>query len=184
MARDKQRQPDPLRGCIHLYCGEGKGKTTAAMGLSLRALAAGKQVVIVPFLKGRESGELTMLERLGARVIREQVSGLFVFQMSQEQKQALKAAHHQMLADAQALIARGHCDLLILDEVAAAYELDLIARQKVERLVQEKPFGLELVLTGRNPAPFMYEWADYISEVKKVKHPYDRGLTARRGIEY
>lgn len=169
---------------IHLYCGDGKGKTTAALGLVIRALGSGFRIVFVQFLKNRATGELAVLDGLqGVTVLRGKEGSGFSFSMTEEEKAKTKMQHTENLKAAIALAASGKCDMLVLDEAVGAYARDLIDRTLLEEFVQNKPEQLELVLTGRNPAAWMIDCADYVSEIKKRKHPYDRGISARAGIE-
>ena len=143
------------RGLIHLYWGEGKGKTTAAMGLALRGLAAGRRVVIVQFLKGGASGEIPLLESLGAKVLRGKAGSRFSFQMDERERADTRALQTEHLR--QALELDG--DLLVLDEACAAWETDLVDRELLRKAVLEKRAGQELALTGRRPADWMGEAA-------------------------
>ena len=143
------------QGLLHLYWGDGKGKTTAAMGLALRALGSGKRVVIVQFLKGGNSGEIPLLAQLGAEIYRGKAGQKFVFQMTPEEKAATRELQNQNLAAAIAQPA----DLLILDEAGSAEELD-------------------------TPPQWMLDAADYSTEMKCHRHPYQKGIKARKGIEY
>ena len=168
------------KGLIHLYWGDGKGKTTAAMGVAMRALAAGKKVVIVQFLKGQESGEITLLFELGAQIYRGKAGHKFVFQMTEEEKaQARKVQDENLLAALQQ-----PADLLILDEACAAVQLNMVDEAMLKKAVCEKPAEQELILTGRNPADWMMETADYVTEMHCWKHPYEKGIPARKGVEY
>jgi ATP:corrinoid adenosyltransferase len=171
-------------GLIHLYYGDGKGKTTAAFGLALRALGSGFRVAVVQFLKNHETGELAALEKMpNLTVLRGKGGTGFSFSMTEEEKEATRRLHSENLKAAIALAASGNCDMLILDEAVGAYARGLIDRTLLEEFVRGKPEHLELVMTGRNPAPWMLECADYASEIRKIKHPYDRGIPARKGIE-
>lgn len=168
------------KGLIHLYWGDGKGKTTAAMGVAMRALAAGKKVVIVQFLKGQESGEITLLSELGAQIYRGKAGHKFVFQMTEEEKaQARKVQDENLLAALQQ-----PADLLILDEACAAVQLNMVDEAMLKKAVCEKPAEQELILTGRNPADWMTEIADYSAEMHCWKYPYEKGIPARKGVEY
>lgn len=172
-------------GLIHCCCGDGKGKTTSALGLALRFAGAGGKVYIVQFLKGAESGELNILDQLdGITVLRNERDLGFVFQMTEEQKEQCRKMHNENLNKALASVRFGQCGLLILDELTYAYDMDLIDKKLIEELFIHKPEPLELVVTGRDPAPLFTDNADYISEIKAVKHPFDKGIPARRGIEY
>lgn len=167
-------------GLVHLYYGDGKGKTTAAMGLALRALGSGKRVVIVQFLKGGQSGEIPLLEQLGAKVLRGKAGQKFVFQMNAEEKAATRELQNQNLAAALAVPA----DLLILDEAGSAWELDMVEKDLLRRAVLQRPTGQECVLTAHAAPQWMLDAADYVTEMKCVRHPYQKGITARKGIEY
>lgn len=167
-------------GMVHLYWGEGKGKTTAAMGLALRALGNGCRVVVVQFLKGADTGEIPLLRQLGAEVYRGKAGQKFVFQMNDAEKAATRALQNENLRAALAHPA----DLLVLDEACAAWELNMVDRQLLEQAVRERPAGQEIVLTGRKPAPWMEELADYSTEMHCWRHPYEKGVKARKGVEF
>ena len=168
------------RGMVHLYWGAGKGKTTAAMGLALRALGKGMRVTVVQFLKGGRSGELSPLERLGARVYSGAAGDRFFFQMSEEERRALAQEQTGLLRRA----LQEPCDLLILDEACAAWQLGAVDREALRRAVLDRPEHCEVVLTGREPADWMREAAHYSTEMVCHSHPSDRGVQARPGIEF
>ena len=167
-------------GLLHLYYGDGKGKTTAAMGLALRAIGSGKKVVIVQFLKGGTSGEIPMLEQLGAKVYRGKAGQKFVFQMNDAEKAATRALQNENLQKAMAQPA----DLLILDEAGSAWELDMVDKALLKEAVLHRPAGQECVLTAHRPPRWMLDEADYVTEMKCRRHPYQKGVAARKGIEY
>ena len=177
---------DLNKGLIHLYCGDGKGKTTAAFGLVLRALGRGMRVVVAQFLKGRETGEITSLERLADGVVILRYSRDFGFYMaaSDADKAEMKRQNNANLNEAARLASEGSCDMLVLDEICAAYNIAAIDTEQVDKLLWNKPAGLELVLTGRAAPQHFYDAADYVTEFVSHKHPYDRGTKARKGIEY
>ena len=168
------------KGLVHLYCGTGKGKTTAAMGLALRALGQGMQVVIVQFLKNGTSGELEPLRQLGATVCSGKPGAKFTFQMNAEEKKQAARENDERLAAALKL----PCDLLILDEICAARQSGLLDERLAKQAVLERPQGREVVLTGREPEMWMMEAADYITEMQPHRHPYEQGIPARKGIEF
>ena len=170
-------------GLVHLYCGEGKGKTTAAVGLTVRCAGAGGKVVFCQFGKDGTSSELRVLETLpGVTVLvcRERFG--FYKRMSEETKERARAAYTALLEEA--LAAAGEADLLVLDEAVSAMNHGMIPRERVLDFLGCRPEGLEAVLTGREPPEDLREMADYITEMVKRKHPFDRGIAARRGIEY
>lgn len=168
------------QGLLHLYYGDGKGKTTAAMGLALRALGSGRRVVIVQFLKGGKSGEIPMLEQLGAKVYRGEAGNKFVFQMTEQEKAEARAVQNENLRKALAQPA----DLLILDEAGSAWELDMVDKDLLKKAVLERPAGQECVLTAHAAPQWMWDAADYLTEMKCQRHPYQRGISAREGVEY
>lgn len=168
------------RGLLHLYWGDGKGKTTAAMGLALRALGSGKRVVIVQFLKGGKSGEIPLLEQLGAKIYRGKAGQKFVFQMNDAEKAATRELQNANLRAAQ----QEPVDLLILDEAGSAWELDMVDKELLKAVVLERPAEQECVLTAHGAPDWMLETADYSTEMKCHRHPYQKGIAAREGIEY
>lgn len=164
---------------IHLYWGNGKGKTTAAMGLALRALGHGCKVVIVQFLKDGTSGEIEPLRRLGASVYA-CPNAKFTWLMND----AERALARENGTDALRKAAAQPWDLLILDEACAAYENDLVDRSLLRHIVTGADTNSEVVLTGRIPAGWMQSAADYSTEMRACQHPYEKGVPARMGIEY
>lgn len=171
-------------GLIHIYCGDGKGKTTAAIGLAVRCAGRGNKVLLVQFLKSRDSGELYSLAKLpDIEVMRGKESKKFTFQMNEEEKHALLIEHNKMFEQVLTKIKNGGYSLLILDEVIGALNAKVFEMPKLIEFLRHKPENLEVVLTGRNPAPELVEIADYVSEMRKVKHPMDKGIMAREGIE-
>jgi len=175
-----------MAGLTHLYYGDGKGKTTAALGLALRAAGCGQSVVIVQFLKDWQCGELNSLEFLpNITVLRGKApGGMFVRDMSDAQKAETKAIHDKNLSDAMIMQKSGRCDLLILDEAIDAYVLGVLDAGLFMGLLDNKPEALELVITGHKPDEKLLERADYVTEMVKHKHPYDIGVSARRGVEF
>ncbi len=167
-------------GLIHLYYGDGKGKTTAAMGLALRALGNGQQVVVVQFLKGGKTGEVPLLEQLGAKVYRGKAGQKFVFQMTPEEKAAARAVQDRNLAAA----LEQPADLLVLDEAGSAWELDMVDKALLQRSVLQRPKGQECVLTAHAAPQWMLDAADYVTEMHCCRHPYQKGIAARPGVEY
>ena len=171
-------------GLIHIYCGDGKGKTTAAVGLAVRCAGRGNKVLLGQFLKSRDSGELYSLAKLSdIEVMRGKESKKFTFQMNEEEKHALLIEHNKMFEQVLEKIKNGGYSLLILDEVIGALNAKVFEMPKLIEFLRHKPENLEVVLTGRNPAPELVEIADYVSEMRKVKHPMDKGIMAREGIE-
>ncbi len=168
-------------GLIHVYCGDGKGKTTAAMGLALRAAGCGLRVHVVQFLKSGTSGELNILRTLpNVQVFSGKSGTKFSFQMSDDEKAAVTLQHNENLRAALAV----PCDVLVLDEAASTYQLGLVDAALLEETVLQRKEKMEIVITGRNPAQFMLDAADYVTEMMCRKHPYEKGIAARKGIEF
>ena len=169
---------------IHLYCGDGKGKTTAAMGLALRALGRDRRVVICQFLKSGDSGERLALERFERAVILPVPEQLkFVFQMDEEEKAKTRQEMTDLFDRAAQLVRDGRCDLLVLDEVCAAITTGMLDAKRVEAFLDEVG-ETEVVLTGRDPAECLRKRADYITEMAACRHPFEQGKPARLGIEW
>lgn len=172
-------------GLIHIYCGDGKGKTTAAVGLAVRCAGYGERVLFVQFLKGWDSGELHILEKLPeVTLIRGDASDKFVFQMDEQEKRMLLEQYNNNLQRVAQEVQSGAYRLLVLDEIMAAWNCGLIDQQLVIDLLENRPRNMEIVMTGQNPPEELRVFADYISEVRKVRHPYDEGIQARRTIEF
>lgn len=172
-------------GLIHYYYGYGKGKTTAAMGLALRASGSGRKVVIVQFLKNRKSCELYQLEKLSnITVLRGQSTNAFSNEMDKDDIISTTEIHNLNLSKALDYVQSGECDMLILDEVTDAYELGMLDTDMFMETVKHKPSNLELVITGHNPQDWISDIADYVTQMRKGKHPYDKGIMARYGIEF
>jgi cob(I)alamin adenosyltransferase len=174
-----------MKGLTHVYTGDGKGKTTAALGLALRAAGCGRRVLIVQFLKGRESGEVRALAFLpNITLLRLDRDYGFYKTMPEEDRKLVRERHDRLLSEAVDRALAGDCDLLLLDELIPAYRYGAVDRERVDFFLENKPEGLELVLTGRDAPSELLERADYITEMQKRRHPFDRGITAREGIEY
>lgn len=168
---------------IHLYCGDGKGKTTAAMGLALRMAGRGKGVVIAQFLKGSDTGERYALARLPQVTLLPVPDHVkFSFALTPEEHLAEAERADVLLTQAGLLAQAEHCGLLVLDEVCSAISTGLLSLEAVLNVMDS--LNTELVLTGRDAHPDLEARADYITRCSKVRHPYDQGIQARPGIEF
>ncbi|MBO4456752.1 MAG: cob(I)yrinic acid a,c-diamide adenosyltransferase [Butyrivibrio sp.] len=173
------------KGLIHLYTGEGKGKTTAAVGLAVRAAGAGKKVVFAQFMKGRKTSELNSLELIPGITIVRSDKELGWFKRDDEAgAEMFREVHDHILEKIDELIQAGECDVLIMDEVTYPYNYGIIDKDKLEEVIDKKPRDMEIVMTGRNADELLSEKADYITYMEKIRHPYDKGIAARLGIEY
>ena len=170
-------------GLVHIYCGDGKGKTTAAVGLAVRACGAGKKILFVQFLKSESSSERRILKQLdGIELTPCPEKVKFTFRMNEVEKQECRERCASLLRLTEERLPM--FDLAVLDEVFGALSAGMLEMGDLLRLVREKPEKTELVLTGRNPPPEVTAIADYITEMKKIRHPYDAGTPARKGIEF
>ena len=171
-------------GLIHLYCGDGKGKTTAAFGLALRAQGAGFRVVIAQFLKTEPTGEVTALRNLPrVTLLRAERRFGFTWTLSPEEQQALRREQNALFSRAIAACPQEGSVLLVLDEVVGTDRYGYLDPAPLRTFLRAVPETVEVVLTGRDPAPDILELADYVTEMKKIRHPFDRGIPARDGIE-
>ena len=171
---------------IHIYCGDGKGKTTAAIGLSVRSCGRGWPVVLSQFLKGSTSGELNVLRTLPNYhyVQAPTTTCKFVFQMNEEEKAEYGRQVRQHFADTVAAVEKYHAKLLVLDEVLDAVAIGMLSDEELAEFLRTRPEDLEVVMTGRAPTPCTDPLADYITRMEKVRHPFDKGLNARKGVEF
>lgn len=172
---------------IHIYHGDGKGKTTCSIGLAVRAAGAGKKVTIMQFLKDGNSSEIKALKNMENIDILENHNKFgFTWNMTQDEKMHLKKMHDNNLLSIISDIKTGEYDLVVLDELCGAMSCKLIDEEMIRELIQYCSVNksVELVITGREPEQFVIEKADYITEMKKIRHPFDEGVQARCGIEY
>jgi cob(I)alamin adenosyltransferase len=173
------------KGLIHLYCGEGKGKTTASLGLIVRASGAGYDVVIVQYFKSWDTSELRILETFpNVTIVHGDLPKAFTWQLDEDRRHGIVEVHNDMFRKAVAAVRADRPTLFVMDEMIGATTYDYIDTTMVLEYLRNKPDHVEVVLTGRNPLPEFVELADYVSNVTKVKHPFDQGILARRGIEY
>jgi cob(I)alamin adenosyltransferase len=170
------------KGFIHIYTGPGKGKTTAALGLGLRAVGAGFKVYMIQFMKGRIYSELNAVENLSNFTIVQYGRDEFVFKEKPEQVDIDLA--QEGFQNAEEIIKNGKYDMVILDEINVAVDYNLISLDDVLKLISGKPKGLELVLTGRYAHPELVKIADVVTEMLEINHPYQQGVEARKGIDY
>ena len=174
-----------MKGLVHIYTGDGKGKTTAALGLSMRAWGRGFKVLFVQFLKGAMTGEIKTIEKLTPNfsIFRGEEVKKFLWNMNEEEINGTRKIQNHIFEFALEEITSGQWELIVLDEVMAAVTTGMISLSDVIELIKSKPENLELVLTGRNAPEELIELADYVSEIKAVKHPMNNGINARIGIE-
>jgi cob(I)alamin adenosyltransferase len=172
------------KGLIQIYTGEGKGKTTAALGLALRAVGQGLSVVIIQFLKGdRKTGERNVAARLGPKLIIRPMGRDGIVDPDNPSPEDIRLAG-EALREIQRILDEKACDLLILDEVNVAVSLKVVQENAILKLMEDKPEDMELVLTGRDAPPSFIEKAHLVTDMKSARHYFDQGVAAREGIEF
>jgi cob(I)alamin adenosyltransferase len=172
---------------IHLYTGDGKGKTTAAVGGAVRACGNGYKVLFAQFMKGNETGEINALSDMpGIEILRSSENYGFFSSMSDEDKRKLSAVHNEILDRIIEAVKNEEVFMIILDELTYPVKWGLVDVEKVKRLIEAAVVkdAPELIITGRDAADFLYEAADYITEMSAVRHPFNSGTAARKGIEF
>lgn len=172
------------KGCIHIYEGYGKGKTTAAIGLAVRCAGSGQKVLFTQFLKGNDSSEIKSLERLPNIIIYQNEKEFgFSFNMDTRERVDAKTYYRNHFREAIYYAKREKVRLLVLDELLDVYNLNMVDQDEVCHFLRTRPENMEVVMTGRDPASELVHMADYLTHMVKGKHPYDLGLRARIGIE-
>lgn len=170
-------------GFLHVYTGDGKGKTTAAFGAALRAVGRGMKVYVIQFIKGGfDYGELYMVSKLPNLELKAFGRGEFVRETPPEEEDVRLG--REAFAFARRIINSGEYDLVVLDEINVALNLSLIRVDEVLDLVKNRPKHVELILTGRSAPEEIIKVADYVTEMKEIEHPFRKGHQARKGIEY
>lgn len=169
-------------GLVHLYTGNGKGKTTAAFGLALRVIGRGGKVLIVQFLKGSPSGEVLAARMIPNLEVKQFGTGKFVDPENLTPEDYTRA--RQGLETATEALKSGEYRLIVLDEINVAVSFGLLSEKTVIDAIKHRDQSTEVVLTGRNAPKSFFELADYVTEFKEIKHPFSKGILAREGIEY
>ena len=170
------------KGYIHVYTGPGKGKTTAAIGLGIRAAGAGMKVHMVQFMKGRRYSEIDTIEKIKNFTITQHGRDEFVSKEKPEQVDIDLA--QEGFKYSKEIVNNGKYDMIILDEINVAVDYNLISLKEITKLIEEKPEKLELILTGRYAHPEIVRYADLVTEMLEIKHPYQQGVEARKGIDF
>jgi cob(I)alamin adenosyltransferase len=170
------------KAIVHVYTGPGKGKTTAALGLGLRAAGAGFKVHILQFMKGRRYSEIDSIEKIPNFTISQHGRDEFVSKENPEQIDIDLA--QKGFEQAKKIVKNNEYDMVILDEINVAVDYNLIPVDDVLKLIEEKPEKLELVLTGRDAHPEIVKVADLVTEMLEIKHPYQQGVIGRKGVDF
>ncbi len=168
-------------GLIHVYTGEGKGKTSAGMGLILRALGRGLKIKIIQLFK-RDTGEQFFFENSGFEYLQFKPLHPFFKNYNEDELENLKKEFLEFWKESVKNIEE--YDVVLIDEIGSGIKWEIISEENVLEFMKNKPKNTELILTGRNIPESIIEKADYVSEIKKIKHPYDKGILARKGIEF
>jgi len=172
------------QGLVQVFFGDGKGKTTAALGEAIRALGNGLKVHLVQFMKPNETGEIVALKEFPNFSFKQFGAEKWYKEDDKESVAEHKKAAKDALTYLKSCFDKDY-DIIIADEILYAVQFSLISENDVIKLIKEKPKEKELILTGSHkPFPEIFKFADLITEVKKIKHPFDRGIAARKGIEY
>jgi cob(I)alamin adenosyltransferase len=169
-----------MRGMVHVYTGNGKGKTTAALGLALRAVGSGKKVFVAQFAKGMKYSELNSLAKIEAITIKQY--GLDSFIIDKPKNKDIEAAEQGLKESAEALKAEEY-DLVILDEANIAVYFELFSVESLLEIIEFRNHKIEVVVTGRYADKTLIDYADLVTEMKNIKHYYSKGIEARLGIE-
>lgn len=173
-----------MKGLIHIYTGTGKGKTTAAIGLSIRYAGSGGKVLFTQFLKNDDSSEINILKQIENITFLPSGSYFgFTSSMTPEIKEKARIHYSNLFEKSVNMLVNNNYGMIILDEIIAADNAGLIEHGRLINFLKNKPYNLEVVLTGRSPSQDLQDMADYISDIVKVKHPFDKGIPARTGIE-
>lgn len=173
------------RGLIHIYTGDGKGKTTAAFGLAMRAAGWHRRVLIVQFCKNTPSGEYELAQKLGIDAWRaEQGTTRFFGEMTGEEKAVWLAGQRALFDRANRAAREGDYDLLVMDEALGAMACGVMSEAELAETMRGKSDRLELVLTGRGAPEGLIALADYVTDMCMLRHPYEKGVNARRGVEF
>ncbi len=173
-----------VRGLVQVYTGEGKGKTTAALGQCMRAAGCGLRALMLQFIKaGNVTSELRSAERLAPYLEIRQLGHSLSLIAGRPSAVDIASARNAW-TEAERAISSGDCDIVVLDEINVVLNLRMISSEEVISCLRRRPCHVEVILTGRGAPSEIIEVADLVTEMRCVKHPYDRGVAARLGIEY
>ncbi|MGK0468813.1 MAG: cob(I)alamin adenosyltransferase [Clostridium sp.] len=173
-------------GYVQIYTGNGKGKTTAAVGLAVRAAGNGYNVIMVQFLKGSKTGEIESAKKLAPffNIFRFEEKRGFFWTLNAEEKIELKEEVQKGYEFCRKALKEEKCDILIMDEVMGALSNGLISEDQLIELIDKKPSNIELILTGRNVPRAILDKANLVTEMKDIKHYFNEGVPSREGIEF
>lgn len=174
-----------MQGLIHLYCGDGKGKTSIGIGMAIRCAGNDEKVLVAQFMKADTSSELKILKEIAnITVLPNEKTFGFIWNMTMEEKHQAKNYFSDRLKKVIELATKENYRMVVLDEVVDAYNMEMINQEELLQFLKEKPEELEVVMTGRNPDENIISLSQYYSNIQKEKHPFDQGVKARKGIEF
>lgn len=173
-------------GLVEVYMGDGKGKTTAALGQAMRSAGCGLKVYMVQFLKGNETGELESCKKLYPefQIFRFENPRGFFWTLNDTEKAELMKEIDNAFSFCRRVVQNNECDVLILDEIMGVLQNKLFPVENVINLIKNKPQTMEIIMTGRTAPQEIIDMADLVTEMKEIKHYYEKGIPARKGIEY
>lgn len=170
---------------LHIYYGYGKGKTTASIGVAVRAVGANKRVLFAQFLKSDDSSERKVLSEMNnVMLLPCPERTKFVKDMSDEEKLQCKSYCRNIFNNCARMALSGNYDMIVFDEIFSAIENNMLSESELFDFLANAPKNIEIILTGHNPSEKILSLGDYVTEMKKIAHPYDKGVVARKGIEY
>ncbi|ENZ01908.1 cob(I)yrinic acid a,c-diamide adenosyltransferase [Clostridium thermobutyricum] len=174
------------KGLVQIYTGNGKGKTTAAIGQGIRAYGNGLKVKMLQFLKGGYTGELKTIEELGEnfKIYRFETKKDFVWNLNEEQIELLKKEIRMGYNFILERLEKNDTDVLIIDEIMGVLKNKFLTEEEVLYIIENKPENMEIIMTGRNVPDKIAEKADLVTEMKMIKHYYEKGIPSRKGIEF
>lgn len=173
------------KGYVQIYTGNGKGKTTAAMGLALRAAGYNFNIKIIQFLKGGVTGEKISIEKLDTvELLRVSDADKYVWKLSDEEKLTMQKKSKEMFSKIDEWFKEGNIDILILDEIMAALKYEIVSLTDVISMLNARPKTVEVIMTGRDAPKELFDRAHLVSEINDAKHYFDIGVGARKGIEF
>ncbi|MEX1376478.1 MAG: cob(I)yrinic acid a,c-diamide adenosyltransferase [Eubacteriales bacterium] len=173
------------KGYLQVYTGNGKGKTTAAVGLAVRGAGAGLQVVVSQFMKAMDTSEVKILNKIeNVDILRYAQSKKFVWDMTDKEKEHLGELMHRQLSDTLKEAKKDKADIVIFDELLGAFHAGFIGREQIENMLDNRPDTVEYIITGRNAPEWLLDRADLVTEMTEYKHYMAEGVNGRKGIEF
>lgn len=172
-------------GLVHIYCGDGKGKTTSAVGCAVRFAGSGGKVLFCQFMKSGRSSELGVLAKIPNITVQNGFTlRMCPFYLTDAEKEKAAQEYPKQFDEMIQLTENGDYGMLVMDEIMSCISCGFLPLDKLVEFLKKRSESLEVVMTGRDPDEAVLECADYVSEIRKCKHPFDKGISARKGIEF